>query len=330
MKQYVQFAARFVISFGAIAVILYLFREQLPEVFAHLRRADLPLFGAAVILFLAGLISVAFRLQLVLQVHTAHLSVFQLYYMNLVALFFNNILPSHAGGDMVKAYYIYRGANNNVAAFGGVVIDRLFGLVTMVGIGVSAIFLFGDAASSPKIFSSVLILAFLTIAICFVLFNKKIVDILCRLRVPFLPGAWLAKLREIYQAMHYYRDRRRLVAICIALTIVGQVSFVFTNYFLARSLGMDIPLGFFFYFVPIILILGLTPSINGIGIREAMYLFYLTGFASSDQALALSLLTSFFMVFVGILGGVLYAFKGGIPAVREMIVQEDDRASRKS
>jgi uncharacterized protein (TIRG00374 family) len=328
MKQYVQFTARFVISFGAIAVILYLFREQLPEVLSHLRRADLPLFGVAVILFLAGLISVAFRLQLVLQVHTAHLSVFQLYYMNLVALFFNNILPSHAGGDMVKAYYIYKGANNNVAAFGGVVIDRLFGLVTMVSIGVSAIFLFGDATSSPKILSSVLFLALVTIAICFVLFNKKIVDILCRLRVPFLPGAWLAKLREIYQAMHYYRDRRGIVAVCIALTLVGQVSFVFTNYFLARSLGMNIPLGFFFYFVPIILILGLTPSINGIGIREAMYLFYLTGFASSDQALALSLLTSFFMVFVGILGGVLYAFKGGLPAVREMIAQQDDRAGR--
>jgi uncharacterized membrane protein YbhN (UPF0104 family) len=303
MKQYVQFAARFVISFGAIAVILYLFREQLPEVLSHLRRADLPLFGVAIILFLAGLISVAFRLQLVLQVHTAHLSVFQL-------------------------YYIYRGANNNVAAFGGVVIDRLFGLVTMVSIGVSAIFLFGDATSSPKILSSVLFLALVTIAICFVLFNKKIVDILCRLRVPFLPGAWLAKLREIYQAMHYYRDHRGIVAVCITLTLVGQVSFVFTNYFLARSLGMNIPLGFFFYFVPIILILGLTPSINGIGIREAMYLFYLTGFASSDQALALSLLTSFFMVFVGILGGVLYAFKGGLPAVREMIAQQDDRAGR--
>ena len=58
--------------------------------------------------------------------------------------------------------------------------------------------------------------------------------------------------------------------------------------------------------------MGVAPSVNGIGVREATFLFYLTEFTTPEKALALSLLATFFMIFVGILGGIIYAFKGGI------------------
>jgi uncharacterized membrane protein YbhN (UPF0104 family) len=60
--------------------------------------------------------------------------------------------------------------------------------------------------------------------------------------------------------------------------------------------------------------MGGAPSVNGIGVREATFLFYLTEFTTSEKALALSLLTTFFMIFVGIIGGIIYAFKGGVGA----------------
>ena len=318
MSRFVRSLARFFISFAAITTILYLFREQLPAVIAQLVTADPGYFALAVIIFFTGLIATSFRLQLVLKVHEADLSLIHLYYMNLVALFLNNILPSHAGGEMVKAFYIYRGANNNVAAFSGVVIDRLFGVVTMIGIGLMAIIFYDQALAAPKILNSLIMLTVFTVVLFVVLFNKRIVDTLCSVRLPLIPAKWLDKLRVIYQAMHYYREHKAIVVNGILLTLIGQVAFVFTNYLLARSLAIEIPLGFFFYFVPIILVLGLAPSVNGIGVREAAYLFYLTSFASAENALALSLFTSFFMIFVGIVGGVLYAFKGGVPTMKEM------------
>lgn len=322
MTKFVRPFSRFIISFVIISLVLYLFRGQLPAVLAHLYKADLRSFMLAVAIFMTGLIGTAFRLHLVLRVHAVRLSVVHLYYMNLIALFFNNILPSYAGGDMVKAYYIYRGANKNVAAFSGVVIDRLFGLVTMVCIGSAAIVIVDRELASPKIVYSLIMLTLVTGCLFVVLFNKKIVDTLCRLRLPLVPAVLLDKLRDIYQAMHFYRGHRTIVSAGLLLTLFGQVAFVFTNYFLARSLAVDIPLGFFFYFVPIILIVGLAPSVNGIGVREATYLYYLAGLTTSDKALALSLFTSFFMVFVGIIGGVLYAFIGGGPSVNDIMNQE--------
>ncbi len=316
-NQRATFILRFVVSFGAIGLILYLFRSELPAVLQHLKGAQPAFFLAAVLIYFFGLIFSAYRLKLVLNVHRTALSLWEAYYMNVVSLFFNNLLPSSVGGDMVKAYYIYRKDNGRVAAFSAVVVDRLFGLITMVCIGIAAIFLYDQAQDSPILLNSVLLLAAITGLLVFVIFNGRLVNLLCSLHIPFLPALFIEKIREMYLAMHHYRDQRGIITTCILLTIIGQVSYVFTNYLLALSLSIDIPLGFFFFFVPVILIMQIAPSINGIGVREAVYLLYLVGLTTTDKALALSLFTSFFKIFVGILGGVVYAFKGGLESAEE-------------
>ena len=118
-------------------------------------------------------------------------------------------------------------------------------------------------------------------------------------------------------AMHHYRGQRGMIITCILLTLLGQGSYVVVNYLLALSLAIDIPIGFFFFFVPVILIMQVAPSINGIGVREAVYLLYVVGLTTTDKALALSLFTSFFLIFVGIMGGVAYAFKGGLDSAEK-------------
>jgi hypothetical protein len=151
-----------------------------------------------------------------------------------------------------------------------------------------------------------------TITLAIIIFNKNIVDTLCQLHIPLLPAIFIEKIKEIYLAMYEYREHKAIIGNCVALTVIGQTSFIIANYLLARSLAIEIPLGFFFFFVPILLIMGVAPSVNGIGVREATFLFYLIEFTTSEKALALSLLTTFFMIFVGLIGGIIYAFKGGL------------------
>jgi uncharacterized membrane protein YbhN (UPF0104 family) len=112
--------------------------------------------------------------------------------------------------------------------------------------------------------------------------------------------------------MYEYRENKGIMGNCFILTFLGQLSFIIVNFLLATSLSMDIPIGFFFFFVPVLLILGVAPSVNGIGVREATFLFYLTEFTTPEKALALSLMTTFFMIFVGSLCGIIYTFIGGI------------------
>ena len=295
-----------------MGAILYSFRSQLPTVLRYLKGANPLYFAAAVGVFFAGLLAVAYRLRFVIQVHGTKLSVAAAYYVNLIALFFNNVLPSSVGGEMVKAYYLYKDSEGSVSVFSAVVVDRLFGLVTMLLISISTIFFLDTTQGSHKIMGSIVMMTAGTITLAFLIFNKRIVDGLCQLHIPLLPAVFLEKIREIYRAMYKYREHKGIIGNCFALTVVGQLTYIIANFFLAKSLAMDIPIGFFFFFVPILLIMGVAPSVNGIGVREATFLFYLTEFTSPEKALALALLTTFFMVFVGIIAGSIYAFKGGI------------------
>jgi len=303
---------RFVISFGLMGTILYYFRAQLPTVFQYLKGANPVYFAAAVAIFFVSLLAIAYRLRSVIQVHGTRLSVAAAYYVNLIALFFNNVLPSSVGGEMVKAYYLYKNSEGSVSVFSAVVVDRLFGLVTMLIISMSTIFFLDSTHGSHKIMGSIVMMAAGTVTLSFLIFNKKIVDGLCQLHIPLLPAVFLEKIREIYRAMFKYREHKGIIGNCFALTVMAQTAYILANFLLAKSLAMDIPIGFFFFFVPILLIMGVAPSVNGIGVREATFIFYLTDFTSPEKALALSLLTTFFMVFVGILGGIIYAFKGGL------------------
>jgi uncharacterized protein (TIRG00374 family) len=303
---------RFIVSFSLMGTILYYFRGQLPTVFQYLKTIQPLYFVLAVLMLFTGLLAVAFRLRSVIQVHGTKISVSTTYYVNLIALFFNNVLPSTVGGEMVKAYYLYKASKGSVTVFSAVVVDRLFGLVTMLLISISSIFFLDIAQGSHKILGSIVMLTAATITLAVLIFNKKIVDGLCQLHIPLLPAIFLEKIREVYRAMYEYREHKGIFGNCIALTVLGQTSFIIVNFLLAASLSIEIPIGFFFFFVPILLIVGVAPSVNGIGVREATFLFYLTEFTTPEKALALSLLTTFFMIFVGIIGGIIYAFKGGI------------------
>ena len=302
---------RFVVSFGLMGFILYLFRAQLPTVFQYLQEVKPFYFIGAIIIFFAGMIAIALRLRSVIQVHDTKLSVATAYYVNLIALFFNNFLPSSVGGEMMKAYYLYKDSKGSVSVFSAVVVDRLFGLITMLLISISTIF-FQSAQGSHKIMGTIVMLSAATVALAIFIFNKKIVDTLCQIHIPLLPAIFIEKIKDIYRAMYEYREHKGIFARCIGLTVVGQMAYILVNYLLARSLAIDIPLPFFFFFVPILLLMGVAPSVNGIGVREATFLFYLTEFTTPEKALALSLLTTFFMIMVGIISGFIYAFKGGL------------------
>ncbi|MCF6289390.1 MAG: flippase-like domain-containing protein [Desulfobacterales bacterium] len=327
-KNWLPQVLRFVVSFGAIGLVFYLFRAQLPAVFNHLATVEPRFFCMAVATYLGGLVSTAFRLQLVFKAQDTRISLGNAYYVNIIALFFNNVLPSSLGGEMVKAYYLYRNTNRSLVAFSAVLVDRLFGLATLALIGAAAVLFFDRSLVPPRILGSLGVIIVVTCVAAFILFNQRMARVLSTARVPLVPLFILEKLRQIYLAMHHYRGRREIVASCFLLTIIGQVSYVATTYLLARGLGLDIPFSLFFFLVPILLMITVAPSVNGIGVREATFLFLLANYTTPDKALALSLLTTFFLIFVGLGGGVVYAFKGGLRGTDDRRRMTEDRGQR--
>jgi len=129
----------------------------------------------------------------------------------------------------------------------------------------------------------------------------------------------------------YWRDGRLLIntsliaALMHVLQILAQIA-------LAWALRIDAPAMFFFIFVPVVNIIGMLPiSFNGIGVREAGYIFFMKRVGVvSHSALAVGLLSSGIVLITGIAGGLVFALsrsqlRGGTEADGEPTLVADDR-----
>jgi hypothetical protein len=126
----------------------------------------------------------------------------------------------------------------------------------------------------------------------------------------------LARIRpraaSLYEAITPYAAARREIGLSILLSFAFQgvvIGVVFLN---AHALHHDFPLTAVAVFVPLISLGGMLPvSVNGLGVREALYilLFGRVG-ATTELAVALALLYLAVTFVASLPGGVLYAMQG--------------------
>ncbi|MEM7644510.1 MAG: lysylphosphatidylglycerol synthase domain-containing protein, partial [Pseudomonadota bacterium] len=98
---------------------------------------------------------------------------------------------------------------------------------------------------------------------------------------------------------------------CLILSILLQINVVTFYWILSQSLDLDVPYAAFYAIVPIAIFAMMAPfTINGIGIREAVFIFLL-GLWGIDPSLALAFAWIEFatVLAAGLLGGVVYMLR---------------------
>lgn len=107
-------------------------RASFSEILAAFSSASIPLLLAAYALSVVGTMLTVSRWRLLLRAQGAPLPFLRLLHSYLVAMFFNNFLPSTVGGDASRAYDCYRLTGGNRRAMSSVVLDRLLGLLALL------------------------------------------------------------------------------------------------------------------------------------------------------------------------------------------------------
>jgi uncharacterized membrane protein YbhN (UPF0104 family) len=129
---------------------------------------------------------------------------------------------------------------------------------------------------------------------------------MCNLLPATAEANLLGKLRRL-QAI--YLVRPGLLLNTTLLSIVVQAANVVLVWLVALALDVRVPLVYFAVAVPMVTLLTLLPSINGMGLREGGLILFLKPLGvSPDTALTLSLM--WFAVFTtsSLLGGAIYLF----------------------
>ncbi len=213
----------------------------------------------------------------------------------LIGMYFNLLLPTSVGGDVMRAWYLDGGSGRKLASFAAVLLDRLNGLVVLIVMACAAV------VFSPEALPAWIEWSVWGIAAAAGL-GLAALPLLARLNL--LPENRRQQMRTMVHALR----APRALAEATLWSVVVQVGNVVLVWLIGLALGAEVPLAYYFVFVPMVSLLTLLPvSVNGMGVREGGVALFLKQY-QVEESTALMLAMLWFAVFavVGLLGGVVY------------------------
>lgn len=300
---------RVLVSFTFVAILIYLIRDEVPMILETLRGVDRTLFIGAVLIFLSTVVLLAKRLQLIFAAEGVRIGLGTTCNLTFIGYFFNNFLPTSVGGDIVKAMCAARITGEPVKSVTSVLMDRIFGLFTFILIpSLSLFFVKGQMNSRiPAVVYSFLAFSILCF---FLLFNRSVAR-----RFRFIEGALNVlglgtKARRIYEGLHDFRRHKVVIAQAMALSLAGQCICLFVIYLIGLALGAPADtLIYFFLLIPVVHLISMLPSLNGLGIREVAYVYFLKNHIGTEKAAAIGVLWLAILIFLSFIGGLIYLFR---------------------
>ncbi|MBE0428402.1 MAG: flippase-like domain-containing protein [Thermoleophilia bacterium] len=233
-----------------------------------------------------------------------------------IGLFFNNLMLTSVGGDVVRAFKLSRASSRPPEAAGSVFLDRVSSTVALLVLAMIAM-LWG--LKDLPVQYAFMILGMFIVSLAMVAFFASERAARRLGRFPLLrmdPLGLRRHLRSFYFSLNEFKRLPRTLAVVLAVSFTYQILHILTVYVLALALGITIPVMYYFLFIPVVLAVSMLPiSIGGFGVRESAWvvLFSQVG-VGAGQALSMSLLSVMVMTAVSLAGGVFYLFDRAVPA----------------
>ena len=229
-----------------------------------------------------------------------------------VSTFVGTFLPASVGGDAVRAYALTRHEVAGPAALASVLMDRILGVLSILVMGVAGLVIARTLVWDPVVATSLVLTAAGCAVAAAVVFSRRAEDLAERV-LSRLPVASVQRVGgRLMSAMRAYGTRRSDLLNVLVGSVGVQVLRIVQAYLLGLSLGIDQPLGVYFAFVPVILLVMLLPvTVNGLGTSQAAFVWFFSRVGvPNPSAFALSILFVALGIVGNLPGGLLYASGG--------------------
>jgi glycosyltransferase 2 family protein len=310
MRKHLIAALKYCISFLLIGVIIYLYRDKLDEVAELLRGANISLLIATFIGSILLIFMFAWRLKLMLSAQDVDVSVWNAFVVAMAGYFFNNFVPSAIGADLFKGVYLSRGSNKTKEVFSALLVDRVIGVITLIVIAFVAILFRRELFADKNVSYTIMLMTGGTFLICLFFTNKSLARLIKPL-VNLIPHKRAVDiLRNFYDAIHGYKKHPGIVLSTLGISVVAQLLFYVSIYLLSKAIHVNASLNLFFVFIPLISLAAIAPSLNGLGVRDVMFVYFFGKYCSDEGALAIAILMDALFISLGLVGGLIFAFAG--------------------
>jgi glycosyltransferase 2 family protein len=223
-----------------------------------------------------------------------------------VGQFFNVFGLGTVGGDVVRALALAGPRGRRGLALNTVLADRVSGLMVLLAIALVSLLLFRTYDLPAPVYWTTLGLSAGLLA------GWRIAPRV----LPLVLGPESSFRRLVERDLAPYWNDWRLLARVSALSALFHLSQIATMAFLASGLHLAIPGTYFFIFGPLVNIFSSLPiSVNGLGIREGGYVFFLTHVGVARES-AIAFALSYFGIVLasGLIGGVIVLVRGRVRA----------------
>jgi uncharacterized protein (TIRG00374 family) len=271
-------------------------------------------FLAAVALVIAALVVGGYRWSRLLGRADIHLGISPLARIYAIATFSNTFLPTSVGGDVTRALLVTRRGPLLTRVAITVVVDRIGGLVGLVGMAWLAFaFQSSTVPNGARIF-----LAWVTVAV--VIGSVVVLVTVFRgsqLIRTALPARLIPPARQSRALLRSYASDPLTLLVVSTSSLLYQALVSLQLVMLARAIDVHLPFATAAVVLALVTIVTLIPiSIGGFGIREGSYVVLLAGasIAATDATL-ISVLSVAALFFASLPGALLLARGGVAPAL---------------
>ncbi len=296
---------------GLALIIVLIPTLAAPEFWATLATVNIPLVLLALVLSVASVASKAWRWGVVMRWRGIKLSPGYLLFSYFIGMFFNNFLPSGMGGDAVRAYEAARDTGRGAESVTAVLIER--------GSGMLAVFAAGSlfALTVPNLPVSIALLAhglFVgSIVAIWAMWHDVTGRVLAAVggRLPARFGGCWSKIIRIYEEFRIYRHEWRLLGEVMGQSIVTLALTLASVYTLLLAFAEPVSFAAFTAFYAIATAIDVIPiSLNGLGVREGVYVFFL-GLIGVPRttALGVALLVRLIVLIQAVMGGIAFIWR---------------------
>jgi glycosyltransferase 2 family protein len=280
-------------------LLVYLSRRvDFAETASFLGRADKALLVSAVALYLAGQVLSAVKWRRLALAVGFRGSIGHFVTIYFIGMFFNAFGFGTVGGDVIRGLYLAGAGGRRALALNTVLADRVSGLLVLLAVALGAMLLFHTYELPAALYWS-------TVAFSAALLAGW----------RSLPAVLPKVLREENRLRRllerdlapYWNDSRLLAEVSL-LSLVFHFSQISVLIILTHALALPVAWSYCFIFGPLVNIMSAVPvSLNGLGVREGGYVFFLSHIGISRESAIAFALTWFAVVMSsGAVGGLVY------------------------
>jgi len=234
----------------------------------------------------------------------------------LVGIFFDNLMPSIIGGDVVRTFDSWRFGKSKADAIAVIIVDRMLGILALIMFSLGALIYYSRTTTDlTALYKWVILAAGVVILVLWIIFMapKKVTGLIDKIRFPFSEKIQKA-FDKMVNAFLSFSGYKKTLTRAFILSVILQASVIATFFIIGKALNIHAPFHSYFLIIPLAFFVMMVPvSINAIGIRENIFVFLFSVFyVSKPEAIAFAWISFGFIIFRGLIGAIVYAFRNNL------------------